>query len=141
MRLPDYSIIHHYRLFVFPLAFLLLVTECNVHRRNASHANVSTLSIDSGSNLARIYCSSCHMLPDPAELDAKTWETGVLPAMGPKLGIFNYKGQSYTFRGDNNMAGPGFYSQKPLVTPAQWQNIFDYYTASSPDKLPPQRRK
>lgn len=127
--------------FVLCLTFLMLATGCKTDERNASHANVSMLNIDSGRILAQKYCSSCHLLPGLAELDTKTWETGILPAMGPKLGIFSYHGQSYTFRGDNNMAGPGYYSQNPIITPAQWQDIFDYYTALSPDQLPAQERK
>ncbi|MCW3114346.1 MAG: hypothetical protein JWR18_2742, partial [Segetibacter sp.] len=33
--------------------------------------------------LAKKYCQSCHPLPGPESLDGKTWEKGVLSAMGP----------------------------------------------------------
>ena len=121
--------------------FILLFSGCNSNQRNQSHAAVSQYSIDKGKELAHIYCQSCHQLPDPREIDASTWETGALPAMGPKLGIFNYKGRSYDFHGDDNMKGPGFSAIHSLITTEQWQNIFDYYTATSPDKLPDQERK
>ncbi|MEO6455312.1 MAG: FG-GAP-like repeat-containing protein [Ginsengibacter sp.] len=116
------------------------VTGCNSLMRNESHAYVPMESIESGKKLAEKHCQSCHQLPDPALLDAKTWETGALPAMGPRLGIFNYKGQSYTFRGDEQMMGPGYFAGKPKVTQEEWQSIVDYYTATSPDQLQAQHR-
>ena len=114
---------------------------CQSLSRNNSHSNVSSASIEKGKELAVKHCQSCHELPDPTLLDAKTWESGALPAMGPHLGIFNYNGQSYTFHGDNQMMGPGYRSNKPEVTNIEWQNILDYYTSMSPDQLPVQDRK
>ena len=35
----------------------------------------------------------------------------------------------------------GYYSSRPMVTATQWQNLIDYYTATSPDNLPSQKRK
>jgi len=61
--------------------------------------------------------------------------------MGPRLGIFFYNSQQYPrARGDMNL-GPNFYPLQPIVSLEEWQNIIDYYTAVSPDTLPPQHRQ
>jgi len=81
------------------------------------------------------------MLPDPSLLDSKTWEKGVIPNMGPRLGIFQNGFETYpSFRHDLNLDS-NFYPKKPMLTLDQWQNIIDYYTATSPDSLPKQERK
>ena len=91
--------------------------------------------------LANKYCQSCHLLPDPSLLDTKSWEKGVLPNMGPRLGIFYYDFEKYpSSRSDKNIDA-NFYPQKPLLNFNEWQNIIDYYVATSPDSLAKQVRK
>ncbi len=79
---------------LIPAFFLLALTyflfSCNDFKKNHSHKNVPDRNIIKGKRLAATYCQSCHMLPEPSLLDTKNWENGVLPAMGPHLGIFNY---------------------------------------------------
>jgi len=90
--------------------------------------------------LAIKYCQSCHLLPDPSLLDTKSWEKGVLPNMGPRLGIFQYGFETYpSFRKDRNL-DPNYYPPQPLLNSDEWQNILDYYIATSPDSLPGQHR-
>ena len=90
--------------------------------------------------LALKYCQSCHLFPDPSLLDTKSWENGVLPHMGPRLGIFNYDFKTYpSFKNDRNLV-PDFYPAQPLLSLDEWQKIIDYYTAISPDSLPQQDR-
>jgi hypothetical protein len=109
--------------------------------RNSSHSETSLLSIANGKELAAKYCQSCHVLPDPSLLDSKTWGKGILPNMGPRLGIFFYNSQRYpAARGDMNL-GLNFYPPKPVLSLEEWQNIIDYYTAVSPDSLPAQHRQ
>ena len=61
--------------------------------------------------------------------------------MGPRLGIFQNGFETYpSFRHDLNLDS-NFYPKKPMLTLDQWQNIIDYYTATSPDSLPKQERK
>jgi hypothetical protein len=124
---------------VFILSGLLFLPACKYYHRNQSHANVPTSSIRQGEALAQVYCQSCHILPDPALLDAHSWEKGVLPEMGPRLGIFNYNFERYpSERRDSNLKG--FYPSQPLLKLNEWQHILDYYTATSPDSLGPQSR-
>ena len=112
----------------------------DIHKNN-SHADTSSSSIKSGKELAVKYCQSCHLLPDPSLADSKTWEKGILPNMGPRLGIFFYNSQKYpSAKYDINLGG-NFYPSQPLLSLQEWQNIIDYYTATSPDTLPAQHRQ
>lgn len=121
------------------ISALVFLPACKRYHRNQSHAAISESSIRQGESLAQLYCQSCHALPDPALLDAKSWERGVLPQMGPRLGIFNYNFQQYpSNRGDTNLKG--YYPASPVLRLDEWQHILDYYTATSPDSLPGQSR-
>src|SRR3954462_3588527 len=42
---------------------------------------------NSGETLARIYCASCHLFPEPDLLDKKTWNEQALPRMSIRLGL------------------------------------------------------
>ncbi|HLX91420.1 MAG TPA: VCBS repeat-containing protein [Puia sp.] len=88
-----------------------------------------------GKTLAASYCQSCHMLPDPSLLDKKTWITGVLPAMGPHLGIFAYGDKIYPSRRSDPNVSRNYYPSQPIITFSQWQSIIDYYASSAPDTL------
>jgi hypothetical protein len=109
--------------------------SCQQYQKNKAHKNVSDESIDKGKELAGTYCKSCHLLPDPSLLDAKSWEQGVLPEMGPRLGIFNFGYKSYPSYKYDRELGDNFYPSQPLLTLQQWQSIIDYYTAVAPDTL------
>src|SRR3954451_9446680 len=80
---------------VLLLCFLTILFSCQEYKRNRTHAKTSLSSIVDGKKLAVKYCQSCHLLPEPSLLDAKSWEKGVLPNMGPRLGIFNFNFASY----------------------------------------------
>ncbi len=119
----------------------LFFPACRRDPRNQSHAGVSLASIRQGEQLAKIYCSSCHVLPDPSLLDSRSWEKGVLPQMGPRLGIFAYGFQLYPNSLRDTNLGKDFYPSQPLLSRDDWQHILDYYTATSPDSLPGQSRQ
>ncbi|HET6256952.1 MAG TPA: FG-GAP-like repeat-containing protein [Puia sp.] len=126
---------------VIVLGCFVLLLSCGHDPRNRSHAKASMSSIRQGERLARTYCGSCHLAPDPSLLDSRSWEKGVLPAMGPRLGIFAYGFQLYpNSRRDTNI-GKGYYPSQPLLSGDDWQHILDYYTATSPDTLPGQGRR
>lgn len=93
-----------------------------------------------GEKLAKKYCQSCHSFPDPSLLDVNSWENGVLPNMGPRLGIFSHNWKEYpSMRRDIHLP-PNFYPSEPILNPAQWQNIINFYLATAPDSLPAQQR-
>jgi len=122
------------------LLFVFIFSSCKHYPRNLSHAQVPLSSIREGERLAAVYCGSCHLLPDPSLLNSKSWEKGVLPQMGPRLGIFNHGFEQYpSNRFDANL-DKGYYPAAPLLKPEEWEHILDYYTATSPDSLPGQSR-
>lgn len=126
-------------------AGLVLVLSCNrtvTFKKNQSHSSIPDEDIAAGQKLAATYCQSCHMLPDPSLLDATTWEKGIMPQMGPRLGIFHHGLEVYSAdTGPYSRMPKGFYPDKPMMTDAEWQHIIDYYTAVSPDSLPGQQRQ
>jgi FG-GAP-like repeat len=127
-------------LFLFPFLIIGCFTSCKNYNRNKSHAEVSLESIQQGEVLAKAYCQSCHMLPDPSLLDSKSWEKGVLPQMGPRLGIFYFGFDMYPRIRDKNLTAD-YYPSHPVLSVDEWQHIIDYYGSISPDSLPGQARK
>ena len=126
---------------ILTLSFAVILVSCGHDPRNRTHAKVPMSSIRQGERLAQTYCGSCHLAPDPSLLDSRSWEKGVLPAMGPRLGIFAYGFQLYpNSRRDTNI-GKGYYPSQPLLGGDDWQHILDYYTAMSPDSLSGQGRQ
>ena len=122
------------------LAYLVLfcfLISCKNYKRNTSYLEVSNSAIRKGDKLAQQYCQSCHLLPDPSMLDAKTWEEGVLPAMGPRLGIFSHFYRNYPNAKRDTNLDSNYYPSSPLIDHQEWQNIIDYYTATAPDSLLP----
>jgi hypothetical protein len=117
-------------LFFFAIGF-----SCNDFKKNKSHENVSNASIAKGKVLAGIHCQSCHMFPDPQLLDTKSWEAGVLPQMGPRLGIFDHNTIHYPSSKNDPNLDRNFYPKKAVISADEWQSIIDYYTALSPDSL------
>jgi hypothetical protein len=115
--------------------FATITISCTGDKQKSKQKNISSTDIEKGKALAIKYCQSCHLMPDPAWVDAKTWENGILPIMGPRLGIFEYKGKRYSYSRFDLTLGADFYPSRPLVTNEEWQQIIDYYTATSPDTL------
>jgi len=127
--------------FFFIALLSILIFSCEDDPRNSTHPKVSLESIKKGKRLAASYCGSCHQLPDPSLLDAPSWEKGVLPHMGPRLGITMHGVNLYPlYRREPNIP-LGYYPRQPVMTESEWQNILDYYTATSPDTLPAQNRE
>jgi hypothetical protein len=122
------------------ILYLLSLYSCDPYNRNQSHKQIPTASVEAGEALAKKYCQSCHSFPQPSLLNVESWEKGVIPNMGPRLGIFTHNWAQYpSMRRDPNLA-QGFYPSKPVMSPEEWQNIINYYIASAPDSMPPQQR-
>jgi hypothetical protein len=133
----------YYKLRKAHIAFILftivLFFSCNNFKKNTSHQQIPDTNIAKGKKLAETYCQSCHMLPDPSLLDTKSWEEGVLPSMGPHLGIFFYGFKEYPSGRQDANIDKNYYPDKQIINYVDWQNIIDYYTAVSPDTLPSQK--
>lgn len=87
----------------------------------------------SGDQLARTYCSACHEFPDPSLLDKRTWQSGVLPEMAPRLGVSSHSLYAEVRR------NPNIQVLRRAVSDADWQKIVAYYLAAAPDSLPAQK--
>ena len=125
------------------LAGSLLLPACQSTPSDAETASADTLVPTqlSGQQLAGTYCKSCHLLPDPALLDKKTWP-GVLAQMALRLGQSDQQMQAL-MRYDNpdelsRLIAANVYPEHPTMHPADWQKLVAYYTRTAPDKLPPQ---
>jgi hypothetical protein len=89
--------------------------------------------------LAQIYCTSCHKMPDPAHLDKATWEEYVLPRMGYMLGIY----PDATTRYKLIEQGPGgalvqeanIFPKEPVLETDKWEAIKAYFLSNAPIKL------
>ncbi|GAC1586668.1 MAG: hypothetical protein NVS3B19_05270 [Ginsengibacter sp.] len=55
--------------------------------------------------------------------------------MGPRLGIYNFKNAHYPYDRVDLELSRDYYPSKPLLKDDEWQNIIDYYTATSPDSI------
>jgi hypothetical protein len=82
-----------------------------------------------GENLAKVYCASCHMESTPDMLDKKTWLVKVLPKMGPRLGMHEYKWLRYPSM--NSILVP----KQPVMEQGEWESIVDYFLERSPTSL------
>lgn len=82
-----------------------------------------------GEELAKIYCGTCHLYPEPGLLNKAAWEKRVLPAMAEQVGInFTYK-----------LPMPNSPSPIHLST-EEFQAIENFYAGAAPDSLPKQDR-
>ena len=122
-------------------AFSLSCNETKTYKKNVSHQSIPDESIAAGERLSATYCQSCHLLPDPSLLDVASWDKGVLPHMGPRLGIFKHGYETYPENSSDPNIGRAYYPAQPLMSDDDWQHIIDYYTALAPDTLPVQQRK
>jgi len=111
---------------------------CHSSAKDAYGQPVADSSMLAGKVLAAKYCVSCHQLPDPMLINKLSWQKGVLPAMGPRLGIFVYKGVHYPSYVYDPYIGRSFYPSQPILADWQWQDVIDYYAGTAPDSMPPQ---
>ena len=98
-------------------------------------------SISADEQLARQYCGSCHLYPEPEKLNKNTWKYGIFPAMGPKVGIYKHGGMDYppNERGDTNLK-TNIFPDKPVIDPVIWGKILDFYLSRAPEEVMPQVR-
>ncbi|WP_229376770.1 FG-GAP repeat domain-containing protein [Fibrella aquatilis] len=93
-----------------------------------------------GEALAKVYCASCHQYADPALLDKKTWQTGVLPHMALRLGIITdtldlMRHQAQLEEQEKGVK-LGYLPAAPVLSAADWKKIVAFYAATAPDSLP-----
>ena len=131
--------------FIFSVSlFLFFQSEITSCKRGGVIYNgvfIADSAIQHGKELANLYCQSCHLFPDPSLLTKKIWLEGVLPQMGPRLGIFEHNYTDYPNSKSDTELDKNYYPSQPLVTHAEWENILQYYVATAPDTLLPPKRE
>lgn len=90
-----------------------------------------------GESLARQYCQSCHLFPEPSLLPKLSWKQSVLPQMGFYLGI-EAEAETGWDKAPSSPLPPG---TQPLahLSRAEWDRIVAYYVAAAPDSLTHQK--
>ena len=88
-----------------------------------------------GKKAAAIHCVICHALPNPSDLDRRTWSEELLPKMRYVTGVAAAPTNGY-FRDLPRLLAAGFFPKKPLIPPAVFDQIADYYTRAAPERLP-----
>ena len=93
----------------------------------------SCVNPEKGETLARQQCSACHLFPDPALLDKKTWEKSVFPEMAFRMGLNMSKlpGTNASELEEILKALPS----GPLLSQEDWESIQHYYLRTAPDTL------
>jgi hypothetical protein len=85
-----------------------------------------------GEKLAKVYCASCHLFPEPSVLQKDMWVENILPNMGHKMGMTHHGPIYYDLVvGENEKKNPAILSQD------QWEKIVLYYMSFSPEKESP----
>jgi len=83
-----------------------------------------------GSQLAQVYCTSCHVFTPPTLLDKDTWQFSVLPKMGRRLGMDHHSILNYPD------ISPIWQLNQPVMSQEEWEKIVAYFVDRSPRKMP-----
>ncbi|MFC5409234.1 FG-GAP repeat domain-containing protein [Larkinella bovis] len=118
------------------------ITACNQGQKPATPTEPSGLS---GSELARIYCRSCHAFPSPDLLEKEIWKKKVLPQMALRMGFMAdslspFRQMSEPEEIERVLHSTAF-AQVPMVHPDDWTKIEEYYLQNAPDTMLPQAPK
>lgn len=121
-------------------SFAIIITGFSIFNIPKNpHPNQSS---QTGEELAKIHCASCHIFPSPSLLDKSTWEKKVLPNMGWRLGIRKDGVDPYADMKNDEaqlVRAENVYPLGPLITKENWQKIVDYYLKAAPEKPLPQK--
>jgi hypothetical protein len=93
---------------------------------------------DPGETLARKYCTSCHLFPEPGLLDKNTWTDHALPAMAHRFGI-------YTDRSRDSLLEKGIarriveqanvFPVVQTISDDEWELIKEFYRTRASNQL------
>ncbi|MEX2347309.1 MAG: VCBS repeat-containing protein [Balneolaceae bacterium] len=100
---------------------------------------ISQELIDQGKQLSAIYCTSCHIYPEPELLTKSVWRSQTLPAMGPKMGIYQHRGVEYRYSREPHVP-ENYYPSDPQLSSDEWDKIIAYYVHEAPEYFPPSVR-
>lgn len=102
------------------VCFIILIT-CKNHNSSSE-----------GEAVAKKYCGTCHVFPQPVLLDKITWTKNILPVMGQKLGLPDPNNPFKKF-GSVKQSANGSLSGNSEVSMDDWQKIVEYYEKNAPE--------
>ena len=89
-----------------------------------------------GEKLARQYCTSCHLFPEPELLPKSHWANHVLPQMARFMG--RYENDSVRMAWQQSVLGAGeglekqVFPDQAMLDDRHWQAIVDWYLSKAP---------
>jgi mono/diheme cytochrome c family protein len=115
----------------FAFVGLLFIISCQQNQET---------SPQSGEELAKVHCASCHLFPDPELLDKSTWQNKVLPEMALQLGFQINGGEVYMDIQQERRGDSTYWVNKSAMSSDDWKKVVDYYAQKAPEKMAPQNR-
>ena len=93
-----------------------------------------------GEEIAKTHCASCHLFPAPELLDKTTWQKNVLPSMALQLGFQLNGGEVYPDIQQERQGDSSYLVNKSAMSIEDWDKIVAYYVEKSPERIAPQNR-
>ncbi|MEM6642693.1 MAG: VCBS repeat-containing protein [Bacteroidota bacterium] len=96
---------------------------------------------DEGRLLAQQYCSGCHILPEPDELNKQIWREEIMPKMGYMLGLRGLSPDELKSFNDDPRGkieqknSPYLIAKEPVISREQYDLISAYYIENAPEEL------
>ncbi|GAA4301674.1 FG-GAP repeat domain-containing protein [Aestuariibaculum suncheonense] len=129
--------------YVLPLVMLTALLFFTL----TSYSKIKTVPVNkienteqlSGRELAKRYCTMCHLFPEPSLLDKTTWAEKVLPNMGLRLGVKDPKTDPYKDLDPKEIQiikSLNIFPNNQIILDDDWQKIIKYYKTEAPSKLP-----
>ena len=116
------------KIHLIAIGFAFLLAAC--YKLDSPSAKISMAN--GGYELAKKYCASCHLYPEPNLLDKKSWEQYLLPRMGNMLGVFSSPEQREILVREHPKILKRLYPAEPLLTKHEWDSINEYYLSNAP---------
>jgi len=143
-----------FQIIILLASFTFFMVHCSDEKQPATTQPTATTSapttptptnLSSGEELAKAFCTSCHLYPAPDLLDKKTWANAVLIRMGAFLGIYQ-NGNQYVDKvpaqwiepgvGGQRVMAANIYPNQPVITVEEWKKIAKFYIDNAPATLP-----
>ncbi len=130
--------------YVFYGLIFICLYNCSQNSNTESTTTNPPESNLTGQELAKAYCASCHLYPDPTLLDKSTWQTSVLPKMAQHLGLEQDAFKLFSGMDMEEMQAvinAGIYPDNPTINKADFDKIVTFYVENAPEKPIPQDSK
>ncbi len=115
----------------FAFVGLLFVMSCQRKQETSQQT---------GEELAKVHCASCHLFPEPELLDKSTWQNMVLPEMALQLGFQINGGEIYPDIQQEKKGDSTYWVSKSVMSIDDWNKIVGYYAEKAPEKMALQNR-